>query len=455
MPRRFTLGWQEWVSLPDLGLPAVLAKVDTGARTSALHAYNITPIEGTEGNRVAFSFHPDPDQPDLELHCEADVVDRREVISSNGVPELRYVISTDLAIGGERWPIEVTLTDRGSMAYRMLLGRTGMPEGVVVAPATAFNQPKLGFDAYEDAPRTDAARSLSLAILTQAPKGRSTRRLVDAAEARGHEVRLIDTARCYMNIRTAQAEVHYDGAPLPPLDAVIPRIGSSIARYGAAVVRQFQTTGSYTLNGPTGILAARNPLLAHQLLARYHVAMPHTAFARSPQDSDNLVHLVGEGPRMIRLLEGEAGHSDVFADSDKAAISVVNAFGGLGADFLVQDYVADMEGGLVRAIVLGGKLVGALRYQPAGKGRAALRQGGVKLTREERDMAQRAATALGLDLAGIDLVRTEDGPKVVDVTCSPSLRGIDGETDLADLVIAHIEAQLAPTLRRAGRKVKA
>lgn len=462
MSEDLPIGWEEWLSLPDLGLPAIKAKVDTGAKTSALHAFAIEPFGTADNRRVRFGVHPVPDRPEIEVYCSAKVVDRREVTSSNGDTEMRYVIETPLVVGDTEWPVQMTLTDRGNMAYRMLLGRQAMdscPRRAIVSPSESFLQPQLSFDVYDKlAKGSTQRRSLRVAILTREPNSYSTRRLVEAGEARDHVVELIDTKRCYMHINATQPEVHYDGAALPHYDAVIPRIGASITAYGLSVVRQFETVGAYCLNGSRGIGASRDKLFAHQLLAAEGIGMPSTAFASSPKDSANLIKLVGEAPLIIKLLESTQGKGVVLTETKKAAETVVGAFRGLNADFLVQEFVKEAAGEDIRCLVLGGKVVAAMKRKAAdGDYRSNLHQGGaatpVKITKAEREVAMRAAKTIGLDLAGVDLLRSDHGPKVLEVNSSPGLEGIEktSQKDVASLIFDHVEKRARPVIRRRRR----
>ena len=453
---QFTLGWEEWLALPDLGLPAIRAKVDTGARTSALHAFAIEPFGTADKPMVRFAIHPDPSDPNLQIICSAPMKDQREVTSSNGETELRFVIETTITIDGRSWPIEVTLTDRGTMAYRMLLGRSALDDDMMVLPSASFCQPKLSFDAYRDITRQKPhRRALRLAVLTREPDNYSTRALISAAERRGHAMEVIDTSRCYMNIRGMGGEVHYDGRRLPHYDAVIPRIGASITSYGTAVVRQFEGMGTYCLAGSEGITMSRDKLHAHQVLARARIGMPTTAFARSPKDSGNLISLVGGAPLVLKLLESTQGKGVVLAETRKAAESVISAFQGLKADFLVQSFVKEAAGEDIRCFVVGGKVVAAMRRK--GKPddfRSNLHQGGtaetVRISKAEREVAIRAARVMKLDAAGVDLLRGEDGPKVLEVNSSPGLEGIEktSQKDIASLIIGHIETKVAPRAPR-------
>jgi len=458
MSDNFTLGWEEWLSLPDLGLPALKAKVDTGARTSAIHAAAIETFGNINAPKVRFLIQPNPEDPKLEITCSAQVVDRRNVTSSNGESELRYVIKTELEMGGRKWPIEATLTNREGMAYRMLLGRAAIQDDMIVDPNQSCIQPSLSYDAYRHIPRKrPAKRPLRIALLTREAQNYSSRRLIEAAEKRGHVIEAINTSRCYMRIGSLLSEVHYDGDALPRYDAVIPRIGASITSYGMAVLRQFANTGAHCLNTAEAIGASRDKLLAHQILARARIGMPDTAFASSPKDTKDLINLVGAAPLIVKLLESTQGKGVVLAETKKAAESLVDAFRGLDADFLVQKFVAEAAGADLRCLVIGSKVVGAMKREAAaGEFRSNLHRGGtavsIRLTREERQVAKAAAKELGLAVAGVDLLQSNDGPKVLEVNSSPGLEGIEKSTgkDIAELVIEHLERQVRPLARHRG-----
>ncbi|MEN8892309.1 30S ribosomal protein S6--L-glutamate ligase [Planktotalea arctica] len=447
-----TLGWEEWVSLPTLGLPAMRAKIDTGARTSALHATEIEPFGSAKQPKVRFTVHPIPGREDLIIPCSATVIDRRDVTSSNGETELRYVIETSIIVGETSWPIEVTLTDRRGMASHMLLGRQALNESVSVNPSERFCQPQLSYEIYHSATmrREMPNRALRIAVLSR-EDNYSTRRLVEEGEKRGHTVEVIDTTRCYMAINALSPEVHYDGARLPRFDAVIPRIGASVTPYGTAVIRQFETVGTFCVNGSQGITASRDKLHAHQLMARHKIGMPNTAFAASPKDTGSLISLVGTAPLIVKLLESTQGKGVVMAETKKAAESVISAFRGLKANFLVQDFVKEAAGEDVRCLVIGGKVVASIkRTAAAGEFRSNLHQGGsaskVKITKEERETAIKAAKAFGLGMAGVDLLRSETGPKVLEVNSSPGLEGVEktSQKNVAELIYEHIEARVRP-----------
>ncbi len=455
--KEMVFGWEEWVELPKLGLPAVNAKIDTGARTSSLHAFMIEPYGPDEKRRVRFGVHPLPDRPDIEVFCSAPLVGQREITSSNGETEMRYIISTPVRIGGQEWPIEISLTNRESMQYRMLFGRTALKENIIVDPNLSCAQGKLSEAHYEDMPRAHIRRAnLKIGILTREPNNYSTQRLVEAALARDHMVEVINTTQCYMNITSNRPEVHLDGKALEGFDAIVPRVGATVTFYGMAVVRQFEAMGVYCLNSAAAIGAARDKLYAHQLLARSGIGMPDTGFARSPKATNELIKFVGGAPLVVKLLEGTQGRGVVLAETRKAAESVIGAFQGLKANILVQAFVKEAEGEDIRCLVVGSKVVAAMKRQSEeGDFRSNLHRGGkakrVRITPEERVTAVRAAKVMGLKFAGVDLLRSSEGPKVLEVNSSPGLEGIEGVTDkdIAQLVIGHLEKHARPLkLRR-------
>lgn len=456
---RFRLGWEEWVSLPGLGLPAIKAKIDTGAQTSALHALVIEAFGSDENPQVRFMMHPDPNDSSVEVICSAKVIGRRSVISSNGVAESRYLIETPLKIGDRVQPVAITLTNRETMSYRMLIGRSAITEDMSVIPSESFKQPELSFDIYRKGRRKKAhvRRPLRIAILTQEPNNYSNQAIITAAKARGHVIECIETTRCYMSINNHKPEVHFEGSALPRYDAVIPRIGSRITFYGMAIVRQFETMGVYCLNTASAIGNSRDKLLAHQVLAKHNIGMPNTAFAMQSRDTKGIINLVGGAPVVVKLLESTQGKGVVLAETKKAAESLIDAFRGLNAHFLVQEFVKEAGGADIRCLVVNGKVEGSiLRQGQPGEFRSNLHQGGtaktVKLSKDERRVAIKAAKVLKLDVAGVDILRSNTGPKVLEVNSSPGLQGIETATgkDIATRIIETIELNV-PSLLRAPK----
>jgi ribosomal protein S6--L-glutamate ligase len=286
---------------------------------------------------------------------------------------------------------------------------------------------------------------MKIGVLSRNSKLYSTKRLKEAALARGHEVRIVDYTRCYMNITSHRPQVLLGGKPLR-FDAIIPRIGASHTFYGTAVVRQFEMMQTFPLNTSQAISRSRDKLRALQLLAREGIGLPVTGFARSTKDIQGLISLVGGTPLIIKLLEGTQGVGVVLAETDKAAESVMAAFGQLDANILVQEFIKEAGGADIRAFVIGEKVVASMKRQgPEGEFRSNLHRGGsastVRLTPEERSTAVRSAKKLGLRVAGVDLLRSNHGPVVMEVNSSPGLEGIEKTSgkDVAGAVIAYLE----------------
>jgi ribosomal protein S6--L-glutamate ligase len=269
---------------------------------------------------------------------------------------------------------------------------------------------------------------------------------VEAAKARGHDVQVINPLKCYMNINMRQPSIHIGGKELAPFDAVIPRIGASITFYGSAVLRQFEMMGVYTINDSVGLSRSRDKLRSMQLLSRKGIGLPITGFANKPSDIPDLIDMVGGAPLVVKLLEGTQGIGVVLAETRKAAESVLEAFMGLKANIMVQEYIKEANGADIRCFVLGDKVIAAMKRQAKpGEFRSNLHRGGtatlIKLTPEERSTAIRAAKTMGLNLAGVDLLRSNHGPVVMEVNSSPGLEGIEAATqkDVANAIIEFIE----------------
>ncbi len=287
---------------------------------------------------------------------------------------------------------------------------------------------------------------MKIAILSRNTKLYSTRRLIDAARARGHEVKVFDTIKCYMDIASMRPSIHYKGQLVDDFDAVIPRIGTSVTFYGAAVLRQFEIMGTWPLNESVAITRSRDKLRSLQIMARAGIGLPLTGFANSPDDTQDLIKLVGGAPLVVKLLEGTQGKGVVLAETHKAAESLIDAFRELNANFLVQEFIKEAGGSDIRAFVIGERVVAAMkRTAKEGEFRSNLHRGGsagvVKLSPTERSTAVRAAGKMGLNVAGVDLLRSNRGPVVMEVNSSPGLEGIERATgkDVAGLIVQFIE----------------
>lgn len=287
---------------------------------------------------------------------------------------------------------------------------------------------------------------MKIGILSRKPSIYSTKRLKEAAENRGHEVNIIDHLRCYMDITAHNPIVNYKGEPLKGYDAIIPRIGASVTFYGSTIVRQFEMTGVYCVNGSTSISRSRDKVRSLQLLAREGIGVPITAFAHSTRETKDLINIVGGAPLIVKLLESTQGKGVVLCETRKAAESTIEAFRGLKAYFLVQEFVKESAGTDIRCLVIGDKVVASMiRTGAEGEFRSNLHKGGtavsIRITPEERSTATRAAKIMGLGVAGVDILRSNHGPVVLEVNSSPGLEGIEKATekDVASLIIEYIE----------------
>jgi len=443
------LGSEEWCSFPEIGIPTIKARVDSGAKTSALHAINIAPFIKNESNWVRFDINPIQNNLKTVIHCEAPLIDKRIVKSSSGFREQRYVIHTNLQIGSSTWAIEMTLTNRDSMGFRMLLGREAMSGRVLVDPAQKYllGQPTSETlkALYKNAEQ--ASSGLRIGLLASNPELYSNKRIMEAGEIRGHEMHFLNIKECYMKLDAKTPEIHYRGGKiLNQFDAIIPRIRPSITFYGCALTRQFEALKVFCLNSSNAITQSRDKLYSLQLLLNHGVEIPTTGFANSPLDTDDLIKMVGGSPLIVKLLEGTQGKGVVLAETKKAAESVINAFKSLNANILVQEFIKEANGKDIRCFVIDGKVVAAIQREAMpGEFRANIHLGGtasiIKVTAEEKRIAIKATKAMDLKVAGVDIIRSAKGPLLLEVNSSPGLEGIESATnkDIAGEMIKAIE----------------
>ncbi|UIR57204.1 30S ribosomal protein S6--L-glutamate ligase [Sphingobacterium sp. SRCM116780] len=289
---------------------------------------------------------------------------------------------------------------------------------------------------------------MKIAVLSTVKSLYSTRRLVEAAEKRGHECVVIDHSKCYVGIQQGKPSIHYKGQDISDIDAVIPRIGASVTFYGSAIVRQFEVMDVISANPSQAITRSRDKLRCMQILSGAGIGLPITGFARTASDVDDLISMVGGAPLVIKLLEGTQGIGVVLAETKKAASSVIEAFYGLGNNILIQEYIKEAKGTDIRAFVVGGKVVGAMkRTAKEGEFRSNIHRGGtaeiIKLTKSERETAIAAAASMGLTVCGVDMMPSDRGPLVLEVNSSPGLEGIEKATkkDIAAEIIIYLEKQ--------------
>ncbi len=449
---KIVVGSEEWCALPLLGIPAIKARVDSGARTTAIHAFNIKSFKRGQVPWVSFEVHPLQKNRRTIVRCEAKVLDKRMVKSSSGIAEKRYVIQTTLEHDNRSWEIEVTLSNRDSMGYRMLLGREAMIGRILVDPEASF----LGGEVAENTLELEYADStreksgLNIALLASNPDLPSNQRILEAAEERGHSISFFDVKQCYMKLDSENPEVHYRGGLiLNKLDAIIPRIRPDLTFYGCALVRQFESIGSYALNTAEAIGNSRDKLYSLQLLLRHGLQIPTSGFADSPIETEELIDMVNGAPLIVKLLEGPQGRGVVLAETRKAGESLINAFKSLQANLLVQEFIKEAEGKDLRLFVVDGKVVASMqRHALAGDFRANLHRNlnvsTVKITAEEKRLAIKAARVLGLKVAGVDIIRSNRGPLLLEVNSSPRIDDIEEVTgkDIAGAMISAIERQL-------------
>jgi ribosomal protein S6--L-glutamate ligase len=289
---------------------------------------------------------------------------------------------------------------------------------------------------------------VKIAVLSTVKSLYSTRRLVEAAEKRGHECVVIDHSKCYVGIQQGKPSIHYKGQDISDIDAIIPRIGASVTFYGSAIVRQFEVMGVISANPSQAITRSRDKLRCMQILSGAGIGLPITGFARTTSDVDDLISMVGGAPLVIKLLEGTQGIGVVLAETKKAASSVIEAFYGLGNNILIQEYIKEAKGTDIRAFVVGGKVVGAMkRTAKEGEFRSNIHRGGtaeiIRLTKSERETAIAAAASMGLTVCGVDMMPSDRGPLVLEVNSSPGLEGIEKATkkDIAGEIIIYLEKQ--------------
>jgi len=449
---KLIVGSEEWCSFPSLSIPGIKARVDSGAKTSSIHAFNIHSFNRNNQAWVSFEVHPIQNDRKTTVRCESPIVDRRYVKSSSGNKEKRYVISAPVQVGGDIWEIELTLTNRDSMGYRMLLGREAMSGRLLVDPSASFLLGELSSNEISQlyGIQSQTPHGLKIGVLASNTELYSNRRIIEAGEERGHEMMFLNIKQCYMKLDADEPEVHYRGGRvLNDLDAVIPRIRPNLTFYGCALTRHFESLDVYALNTSDAITSSRDKLYSLQLLQKSGLDIPTTGFANSPIDTNDLIEMVGGAPLIVKLLEGTQGRGVVLAETKKAAESVINAIKSLRANLLVQEFIKEAQGKDLRCFVIDGKVVASIERRAApGEFRANIHRGGtasiVKITSEERKLAIKAAKTMGLKVAGVDIIRSRKGPLLLEINSSPGLEGIETATgkDVAGLMISSIEKAL-------------
>lgn len=446
------IGSVEWCVLDQLGIPAIKARVDSGAKTSSLQANKIKTFIKAGQEWVKFEVNPIQDNRTISIHCEHRVVGKKIVKSTSGISEERIVINTPIKIGESTYDIEITLANRDTMEYRMLLGREAFQGRYLVDASKTHcindfsdSDIKSIYKSFEK-----EKNGLRIAVLASNPQLYSNKRIIEAGEARGHEMVFLNVEHSYMKLDARSPEIRYRGGNiLNEFDAIIPRIKPAVTFYGCALLRQFKHLGVYCLNSAEAITQSRDKLFASQLFSENDIHIPTTGFAKSPMDTKDLIRMVNGAPLIIKLLESTQGKGVVLAETNKAAESVINAFKSVKTNILVQEFIKEANGQDIRCFVVNGRVVASMQRQAEkGEFRANIHQGGtasmIKITPEEKRLALKAAKVLNLAVAGVDIIRSNKGPLLLEVNSSPGLEGIEKATgiDIANKMIQAIEKKL-------------
>ncbi len=462
------IGRAEKISLPDFGQINIPAKIDTGADSSSIWASNITEdMSGLEFTLFA---------PNSEFYSGESIrVDKKDytitrVENSFGQRENRYKIKLKIGVKGRVVRASFTLADRAEKTYPVLLGRRLLKgkflvdvhegEPLVEAEAAKTEIMSQEIDTGITQKLGKASSPLKIAILSKGTLNYTTKRLREVAEARGHRVQVINYAKCYMTMEKGKPVVYYKGKILPKFDAIIPRIAQSYTKYGTAVVRQFEMQGTFTTASSMAINRSRDKLRSYQIMARQDVGIPKTVFARETANLEEIVDLAGGAPVIIKVARGTHGNGVVLAETKKAAKAVMQAFYVEGVNFIVQEFVAESAGADIRALIVGNRVVASIKRQSLDDDfRSNTHQGGigqkVTLSEEEKKTAIRAAKAMNLPICGVDMMRSKDGPKVLEVNSSASIKTPELITkrDVATKIIEYVERNA--TARRKKDKVGA
>lgn len=450
-----TIGAVEQVALPELKVADVPARIDTGARTSAIWASKIR----VRNSKLQYTLFGEGHPLYTGTTIEASEFARITVTPSNGISEERYVVKLLVVLNGRRIRASFTLADRSLQTYAVLVGRNVLKKRFIVDISTdsqtikddlevaaKINESFAATKALQTKAIRHDGRQLQIAILSKGSLNYTTKRLREVAEARGHGVQVINYAKCYMTMERGKPVVYYKGEVLGHFDVIIPRIAQSYTKYGTAVVRQFEMQGSFTTASSIAINRSRDKLRSYQILARQDVGIPKTVFARETANLDEVVELVGGAPVIIKVARGTHGNGVVLAETRKAAKAVMQAFYVEGVNFMVQEFVAESAGTDIRVLVVGGRVVASIERQSLDDDfRSNTHQGGtgraVKLTTEEEKTAIKAAKAMGLPVCGVDMMRSKDGPKVLEVNSSASIKTPELVTkrDVATKIIEYIE----------------
>lgn len=452
MNDKIIVGSEEWCAFPDLAVYAIKARVDSGAKTSSIHAFNIKPFTRNDAAWVSFEVHPLQKNAKTVVRCEALVIGRRIIKSSNGSSEKRYVISTLFSIGNSSWEIELTLTNRDNMGYRMLLGREAMKGRILVDPSKSCCLGNLNSETIKSYyghsdPRKNG---LQIGLLATNPNFYSNQRLMEAADEHGHQIQYLDIKQCYIKMETEVPLIYSGNICLNNLDTVITRIPPSMTLYGTALTRQLENIGVYTINSAASIIHSRDKLYSLQLFLQKGLPIPTTVFATPHTDTSKLIEMVGGAPLIVKQLDGSLDRGTVFAETHEAAESTINSFKTLQAKLLVQEFIKEPNGKILHCFVVAGKVVATIQRQASNIKIAENQEQqvnaatAIRITSEEKKLAIKAVRVHGLKSAGVEMIRSQRGPLILKVTPSTSIEDFESisEKDIAGMIISSIEKKL-------------
>ncbi len=430
------IGNEEWCAFPALGVPAIKARVDSGAKTSALHAFNIQRFQYDNSPWVSFDVHPLQDNRLIVVHCKAPVCDKRWVKSSSGMSEKRYVIKVPMQLGDFMWDVEVTLTNRDSMGYRMLLGRNAMQNHVLVDPSDGCYLGNLSSEEISRLYNNDAQppSGLNIALVVNTVGHYSNQRIIETAQERGHNITVIDVNESALLFGQQQAQCLQNASLMQPFDIVIPRFSTNRANYACALMQHFQLQGAYMVNNAHATQQARDKICTLQTMQQYQVPVLLHGFAPTDLYVQELIEQVGGAPLLIKGLQDDADKFYVLAKTTSAAESIIHAMHSQGAAIMVQEYSKASSQRYIRNLVLHDTILASIekpiKITASDKARKVLRSKEIQLTDNEQAMVIRAAQAMNLVLAGVDIIRTERGTLFYGISPNPSFEDIENTVDI-------------------------
>ncbi len=457
MDKKIIVGSEEWCAFPDLSVYAIKARVDSGAKTSSIHAFNIKSFTRDDAEWVSFEVHPLQKNAKTVVRCEAKVIGRRIIKSSNGSSEKRYVISTLFSIGDSSWEIELTLTNRDNMGYRMLLGREAMKGRILVDPSKSCCLGNLNSETIKSyyGHANPRENGLKIGLLATNPNFYSNQRLMEAVDEHGHQIVFLDIQKCYIKMETEVPLIYSENGLLNNFDAIITRIPPSMTLYGTALTRQFENMGVYTTNSAASIVHSRDKLYSLQLFLHKRLPIPSTVFATPITDTSKIIDMVAGAPLIVKQLDGSLDRATVFAGTHEAAESTINSFKTLQAKLLVQEFIKEPNGKVLHCFVVAGRVVSTIQRQARhietrentvedNDEKQVNTATAVRITADEKTLVISAVKALRLKSAGVELIRSQRGPLLLKVMPSASIEDFESisEKDIAGLIVSSIERKL-------------